>query len=120
MFVCAMKDYVKATPKDINGTSFAGYLQCEYEVLFDSFSFPNDRTRDDEWRSADQKTRFEWAFKTKGKKPTVITIYDYKDPAPLQHIDMWHVGFKGDERELDKFFRKQRLYVQSKHVKNDF
>ena len=120
MFVCAMKDFVKAGPKDIVGTSFAGYLQGDYGLMFAFFSFPNDRTRGDEWRSADQKTRFEWAFKTKGKKPTVITIYDYKDPRQLEDIDMWHVGFKGSEKKFGEFFEKQKLYLLSKHAKNNF
>ena len=111
MFVRVMKEFVKAGPKDVNHTSFVGYLQCDYELLFNSFSFPNDRTRDDEWRSSDQKTRFEWAFKIKGKKPTVITIYDYKDPRPLEDIDMWHVGLKGDQKELEAFFSEQHLFV---------
>ena len=111
MFVCVKKVFVKATPKDINGTGFAGYLQVSYEALFNSFSFPNDRTREDEWRSGDQKTRIEWAFKKKGKKPTVITIYDYKDPRPFEDVDLWHVGIKGDHKKLEAFFRDQSLFV---------
>ncbi len=105
------KAFVKANAKDINHTSFVGYLQVSYQGLLDSFSFPNDRTQDDEWRSGDQKTRVEWAFKTKGKKPTVITIYDYKDPRPLEDIDMWHVGLKGDQKKVEAFFREQSLFV---------
>lgn len=115
-----MKEFVKAQAKDMNGTSFVGYLQADYEHMFALFSFPNDRTRDDEWRSSDQKTRFEWAFKIKGKNPTVITIYDYKDPRPLEDIDMWPVGYKGDSKELEQFFKKQRLYLQSRLVNNNF
>jgi hypothetical protein len=115
-----MKEFIKARPKDTTGTRFAGYLQGDYELMFAFFSFPNDRTRDDEWRSTDQKTRFEWVFKTKGKKPTVITIYDYKDPRRLEDIDMWHVGFKGDEKKFAEFFEKQKLYLLSKHAKNNF
>ena len=111
MFVCAMKNYIKATPKDIIGTSFVGYLPCDYELLFTSFSFPNDRTRDDEWKSLDGKTRFEWAFKTKGKKPTVITIYDYKDTNPLEHIGMWHIGLKGDDKILKRFFNENHIIM---------
>jgi hypothetical protein len=111
MFVRAMKTFVKAQVKDVNGTSFVGYLQADYEHMFALFSFPNDRTRDDEWRSSDKKTRFEWAFKIKGKKPTVITIYDYKDPRPLEDIDMWHVGLKGDQKDLEAFFSEQHLFV---------
>ncbi len=105
------KAFVKATLKDVNGTGFAGYLQVSYEALFNSFSFPNDRTREDEWRSGDQKTRIEWAFKTKGKKPTVITIYDYKDPRPFEDIDLWHVGIKGNQKKLEAFFKEQSLFV---------
>lgn len=116
----AMKTFVKAQAKDVNGTSFVGYLQADYEHMFALFSFPNDRTRDDEWRSSDQKTRFEWAFKIKGKKPTVVTIYDYKDNRPIEDIDMWHVGYKGDSKELEQFFKKQRLYLQSRLVNNNF
>lgn len=103
--------FVKAQAKDINGSSFVGYLQGSYEILFNNFSFPNDCTRDDEWRSSDQKVRFEWAFKLPGKKPTVITIYDYKDPRPLEDIDMWHVGLKGDKKKLEAFFKEQMLFV---------
>ena len=109
-----MKEFVKAQAKDRNGTSFVGYLQCDYELLFNSFSFPNDRTRDDEWRSGDQKTRFEWAFKIKRKKPTVITIYDYKDPRPLGDIDMWHVGYKGSGKDLEDFFEQSKLLMMPK------
>ncbi|NLE07377.1 MAG: hypothetical protein GX627_02090 [Parcubacteria group bacterium] len=82
--------------------------------MFALFSFPNDRTRDDEWRSSDQKTRFEWAFKTKGKKPTVATIYDYKDNRSIEDIDMWHVGYKGSERHVEDFFKKLHLFVMPK------
>lgn len=103
--------FVKAQAKDVNGTSFVGYLQGDYELMFALFSFPNDRTRKDEWRSLDQKTRFEWAFKTTDKKPTVITVYDYKDDRPLEYVDMWHVGFKGDQKKLKAFFKKQRLFI---------
>ena len=105
-----MKTFEKAQAKDINGTSFAGYLQADFELMFALFSFPNDRTRNDEWRSSDQKTRFEWAFKTKGKKPTIVTIYDYKDPRPINDIDMWHVGYKGSERDLEAFFEQKKLF----------
>jgi len=103
--------FIKATLKDTIGSSFVGYLQCDYELLFNTFSFPNDRTRDDEWESRDGKTRVEWAFKTKGRKPTVITIYDYKDPNPYQYVDMWHIGLKGDHKKLEKFFDEQKLFV---------
>lgn len=105
-----MKTFEKAQAKDINGTSFVGYLQADFELMFALFSFPNDRTRDDEWRSSDQKTRFEWAFKTKGKKPTVVTIYDYKDPRPISDIDMWHVGYKGSEKDFEGFFEQKKLF----------
>ncbi len=113
------KGFIKAEPKDVYGSSFVGYLQVSYQGLLDSFSFPNDRTRDDEWRSGDQKTRVEWAFKTKGKKPTVITIYDYKDPRPLEDIDMWHVGLKGNYKQLETFFREQGLFVMTPTFNTD-
>lgn len=108
-----MRTFIKAKAKDVNGTSFVGYLQADYEHIFALFSFPNDRTRDDEWRSSDQKTRFEWAFKIKGKKPTVVTIYDYKDPRPLEDIDMWHVGYKGSEKDVEGFFEQQKLFLMN-------
>ena len=105
------KQFIKANPKDITGSSFVGYLQGDYELMFSYFSFPNDRTRNDEWESKDLKTRFEWAFKTKGKKPTIITIYDYKDTRPIEDIDMWHVGCKGDRKKLQAFFDEQHLFI---------
>ena len=109
----AMKTFRKAEVKDINGTSFVGYLQADYEHMFALFGFPNDRTRDDEWRSSDQKTRFAWAFKTKGNKPTVVTIYDYKDNRQLEDIDMWHVGYKGSEKDVEGFFEQQKLFLMN-------
>ena len=103
--------FIKAKARDITGSNFVGYLQATYEGLFDRFSFPNDRTRNDEWKSKDGKIRVEWAFKTKVRKPTVITIYDYKDPRSCEYVDTWHIGLKGDPKKLDKFFDEQKLFV---------
>jgi len=90
------KKLIKAGPKEVVGSSFAGYLTTRYEFLVKYLGEPNDRTKEGKWRLCDQKTKAEWAFKTANKKNApVITIYDYKDPRPVETIDLWHIGSKG-------------------------
>ena len=92
-----MKKLIKANPKEVIGSSFAGYLQATYKFLVENFGEPNDRVKDGEWQSFDHKVKAEWAFKlSKKKNAPIITIYDYKDPRSVENIDLWHVGRKGD------------------------
>lgn len=98
---------IKASPKEVIGSGFAGYLKARYQDLVDNLGKPHDRTEDGKWQSMDGKVKVEWAFKIKGKKkPTIITIYDYKDNRPVEEITDWHVGSKGDTAPIEKFFKQ--------------
>ncbi len=101
--------FIKAGPKDIVGTSFAGYLQGSYRVLVECFGEPNDRTKDGEWQSFDWKVRAEWAFKSNPRKDrAIITIYDYKEIQPVEEVTLWHVGLKGPARRLKEFLMQNK------------
>jgi hypothetical protein len=101
--------FIKADPKDIIGTSFAGYLQRSYRDLVECFGEPNDRTKDGEWQSFDWKVRAEWAWKCTARKDrAVITIYDYKEIQPIKEVTLWHVGLKGSARRLKEFLAKKK------------
>jgi hypothetical protein len=103
-----------ASSKDIIHSSFHGYLHISYQELVDKLGIPNDRTKDDEWSSLDGKTRVEWAFKSIDKKrPMVLTIYDYKEYRPVNRVNQWHVGIKGDAHLVDLLFKEKGLYPQS-------
>jgi len=85
------KGFVKAEPKDINGSSFVGYLIAPYQEFVNLLGEPNDRTKEGEWKSGDGKVREERSFKTLHKRPAVITIYDYKEIQPVQNVILWHL-----------------------------
>lgn len=81
--------FVPASHKDINHSSFHGYLHISYPELVDKLGMPNDRTKEGEWRSGDEKTRVEWAFKsTHEKRPMVMTIYDYKEKPEIVRTEL--------------------------------
>jgi len=104
--------FTKATPKDINGTGFAGYLQVSYELSLIPSAFLTIALGKDEmeiWRS---KNSDRVGVQTKNKRPTVIRIYDYKDPRPFEDIDLWHVGIKGDPKELEGIFQGPQLVCE--------
>ena len=101
--------FIKASSKDIIGSGFAGYLVTTYEQLIEHLGIPHDRTQDGPWRSSDGKVRVEWAFKSRGKKPTVITIYDYEEAIPVDDVTLWHVGVKGDGHVVECFFKEKSL-----------
>lgn len=103
--------FVPASHKDINHSSFHGYLHISYPELVDKLGMPNDRTKEGEWRSGDEKTRVEWAFKsTHEKRPMVLTIYDYKEPRPVNEVNQWHVGIKGDAHQVNQLFIEKDIY----------
>ncbi len=105
--------FIKAEPKDITGSSFNGYIETTYDRLVSCLGEPNDRVTDEKWKSGDGKVRVEWTFKTKHKKPTVITIYDYKEIIPVNEVTMWHFGSKGDVKKIDDFFKEKGLSKKS-------
>ena len=104
--------FIKAQPKDVEGSSFVGYLQGSYQDLVKCFGQPNDRTKDGKWQSFDWKVRAEWTFKgTTRKDRAVITIYDYKEIQPVEEVTLWHVGLKGSARQLKEFFEQKKLKI---------
>jgi hypothetical protein len=100
--------FIKANREDVSGSGGRGYMRIPYRELLKAFGKPHDRTKEDEWRSGDNKTRAEWAFKTnKAKKPTVITIYDYKRDESLEELMVWNIGSKGNLDEVVLFFKRK-------------
>ena len=104
-----MKKLTEARPKDRIGSGFTGYLMTTYERLVGCLGEPHDTTEEGPWRSRDQKTRVEWAFKIKGKELTVITIYDYKEIIPVDKVVTWHVGSMGEPEHIERFFKEKGL-----------
>jgi len=99
------KRFIKAQEKDVIGTSFAGYILSSYDNLVKHLGKPKDMYA----MFGDWKTKAEWSFKTKSAKPTVITIYDYKEIIPVSEICTWHVGIKGNHKMLDVFLKEKGL-----------
>ena len=115
--------FIVATPKDVNGTSGHGYMTISYGKLHKAFGRPHDCTVEGPWRSADQKTRAEWAFKSASKSnPTVLTIYDYKDKKLVKQVTTWHVGAKGDLKAIAAFLEKKlgrNCFIEHRIVLSD-
>ena len=101
--------FTKANPKDIIGSSFTGYLMVWYDQLEKCLGEPHDTTIEGPWKSRDGKTRVEWAFKCRGKEKTVITIYDYKESAPVKGLHIWHVGSMGEPEKIERFFKEKGM-----------
>jgi hypothetical protein len=99
------KRFIKAQEKDVTGTSFVGYIFSSYDNLVKYLSEPKDMYS----TFGDWKTKAEWSFKNKSKKPTVITIYDYKELVPPREVTSWHVGMKGNKKLLNDFLREYKL-----------
>lgn len=98
---------VKAKPKEVIGSGFAGYLRIPYRDLVQKLGEPNDRAKEGKWESSDKKVRVEWAFKFGTKKRSaVITIYDYKEDRPVEELALWHVGSKGNAAAVDGFLSR--------------
>ncbi len=97
--------FKKARIRDVIGSSFTGYLEASFKDLVAEFGEPRWRSKEGSWHSSDQKVRCEWALKIgSGKRRLVFTIYDYKEVRPIEEIDLWHVGAKGDARQLERIF----------------
>ncbi len=89
--------FVKAKPKDLNGSGGRGTMIADYDTLVQAFGKPHDRTKEGLWHSSDGKVRVEWAFKAlRLEKPLVLTIYDYKRKEPIEKITEWSIGLNGD------------------------
>ena len=105
--MCMKKRFIKAQEKDIAGTSFAGYILSSYDNLVKHLGPPKDMYG----IFGDWKTKAEWSFKTRSEKPTVITIYDYKEIIPVSEIYTWHVGFRGNDKEINRFLQEKGLFA---------
>ncbi len=98
--------FSKAKLKDTFHSGFYRYLNVSYSELVEKLGKPHDCTKEGEWRSGDGKIRVQWAFKNRSiKKPTVMTIYDYKDDRPIDTIKDWHIGARGDRAKIDEFLK---------------
>jgi len=103
--------FIPASQRDTLKTSFHGYLHASYQELVDKLGMPNDRTQEGEWISGDGKVRVEWSYKsTHEKRPMVLTIYDYKDPRPINEVNQWHVGIKGEAQQVNELLAQKGLY----------
>ena len=89
--------FVKAKPKDMNGSGGRGTMTASFDTLVQAFGKPHDRTKEGPWHSGDNKVKAEWAFKAIGaEKPLVVTIYDYKRKEPVEQVTEWSIGLRGD------------------------
>lgn len=100
-----------ASSKEVIGSSFHGYLHVSYNELLEKLGEPHNCTQLGEWKSQDEKVRAEWAFKSiHRKRRMTLTIYDYKEyRRPIQDVNQWHVGIKGDAHQVDLLFREKGL-----------
>lgn len=109
--------FLPALNRDTMHSGFHGYLHASYQELVDKLGMPNDRTKEGEWHSSDNKVRVEWAFKSRSKsRPMVLTIYDYKESRPINEVNQWHVGLKGDAHQVDQLFREKGLYPEALEI----
>ena len=76
------------------GTCLQGLVRCTYAQLIAALGSPH-------WRDGD-KTQVEWIYKT--SSGVVFTVYDWKEPAPLQTDQQYtfHIGGY-DPRALEAF-----------------
>lgn len=113
--------FIEASLKDIFQSGFHAYLPASYQELVDKLGEPHDCTQEGEWKSGDDKTRVEWAFKSTNKKrPMVMTIYDYKETRPINEVNQWHVGLKGDAHQVDLFFRERGLHPEGLEIRKKY
>lgn len=109
--------FVPAKRRDTLKSFFHGYLHASYQELVDKLGLPNDCTKEGEWHSMDDKVRVEWAIKSKHpKRPMVLTIYDYKDDRPINEVNQWHVGIKGDAHQVNELFNEKGLYPSALEI----
>lgn len=116
------KKFKPATCKETYHSGFHGYLHISYLELVDKLGEPHDCTQEGEWKSGDGKIRAEWAFKSTNKnRPCMVTIYDYKEyHRPVQEVNQWHVGLRGDAHQVDLLFKEKGLYPESFEIQKKY
>ena len=90
-------------PRDLNGSSYAGVIRCEFDVLVKILGAPNLEP------SFDQKITCEWllGLLTDENKSLFFSIYNWKDSTPPQQNSTWHVGsFHRNNPALFAFLEK--------------
>lgn len=114
--------FKQASRKDTMHSGFHGYLHISYPELVDKLGEPHDCSQEGEWKSGDEKVRVEWAFKsTDRERPMVLTIYDYKEyHRPVQEVNQWHVGIKGDAHLVDLLFKQHGLYPEAFEIRKKY
>ena len=77
------------------GTCLQGVVRCTYAQLIAALGAPH-------WQDNSDKTQVDWIFRC--HDGTVWTVYDWKEPAPLQPDQEYtfHIGGK-DPRALEAF-----------------
>jgi hypothetical protein len=89
---------VKAPSQLANRTCLQGYVTTTYAQLVKAFGEPHIRN-DDRY----EKVHAEWVLKPEGED-IPITIYDYRESVPPEHVTCWHIG--GNSQLAVKLLRK--------------
>lgn len=82
-----MKVLLTQANRDLaNGTSLRGYVKTTFATLVALFGEPDVH-------NGDGKVRVSWTLSPVGEK-VPVTIYDWKDPTPVEKVTDWHIGGK--------------------------
>ena len=73
----------RVSPKKLNGSAFVGYFIVPYSELVRVLGEPHSGL------SMDGKVKAEWRFSFRG---VLFSVYDYKNPLPVDQVTRWHVG----------------------------
>lgn len=92
--------YQEATRKQIIGSGGVGRIKTSFKKLSAAFGPP--KVVD----SFDKKVRVQWSFKVERQEAgakvasMIVTIYDYKDDNEVEKVTDWHIGGKGNGKEI--------------------
>ena len=83
-----MKEKVTlATSHEVNGTSYAGRIRCDFETLKEEFGNP------DLVPTIDSKVTCEWDLALIAPAARIVfTVYNWKDQTPPEENKTWHIG----------------------------
>lgn len=78
---------------EVNGSSYAGLIRCDYDDLVEALGTPDLEP------SGDGKVTCEWdlSLRTDEGLWVIFTVYNYKDDTPPQNNEMWHIGSHHDD-----------------------
>lgn len=92
-----------AKESEMGITSYAGIIRCEYDVLVNVLGTPS---RDG---LLDSKVTCSWdlSLRTEAGLWLIFTVYNWKDKAPPEKNEMWHIGSNHvDDNEIFAFLRR--------------